>query len=447
MKPSVQHAGLAATGTSPADLVREGRVHRAVYTDPDLFRLERERIFRRAWIFIAHESEIPHPGDYRLCRLAGEEVLLTRQPGGALALLHNRCPHRGTSLVSIPAGHADRLRCPYHAWMFRLDGSLIAVPLAQGYGPQFSVEDPALSVQRVPRVESYRGFIFASHAAQGESLREFLGEMTSALDNMVDRAPAGSLTQVGGTLRMEYRGNWKLFMENATDLVHPGFVHESSVAAARLRKEGLSADARTAQTLQMLLSNGLASPQWNDVPIHSFRAGHAYMGGFYRQGLIAPEREDPVFARYRRALTERHGEPATARILAVDRFNNLIWPNVSVNSRFAVLRELEPVAVDRTIITSRCFRLDGAPEEMLELTLQFLNTASSAASLVASDDLEIFERCQRGLNDSGSDWIDIRRGMHEDRAMPDGTTQSPGTSEITLRAQLGAWQRMMQEAS
>jgi phenylpropionate dioxygenase-like ring-hydroxylating dioxygenase large terminal subunit len=420
-------------------LVRGERVHRAAYTDPHVFALEEERIFRRVWLYVAHESEVPGLGDYVLTRLGPEEVVLVRGEDGALSLLHNRCAHRGARILSAPRGNLRQLRCPYHSWTYRLDGSLVGVPLAEGYASP--AELPGLT--RVPRVASYRGFVFASHAASGPGLVEFLGGLASAFDNLVDRAPAGTLTRFGGTLRLEYRGNWKMFMENAVDLVHPGHVHKSSVEAARAHPEALGADPVTEQGAQMFLANGMRATEWNQVELHAFPGGHVYMGGFYRQGVIAPERGDPVFERYKRALVTRHGAEKAAAVLAVDRFNNLVWPALSLNARFGAMRIVRPLAVDRTVVEVHCFRLDGAPEEMHELTLQFVNLAASPASLVASDDLEIFERCQRGLANSSDDWIDMRRGVLAERRGADGATVASGTSEMPVRHQFAAWQRWM----
>ena len=429
--------------TVAESLVRENSVHRAAYIDPAVFELEQERIFRRAWIYVAHESEVPNAGDYVLTRLGPDEVILVRREDRGLSLLHNRCAHRGARVVSEPCGKARQLRCPYHAWSYRLDGSLIGVPLADGYAPDAKL--PGLAA--VPRIESYRGFVFASQAATGPSLPDFLGGLRSAFDNMVDRAPAGSVTRFGGSLRLEYRGNWKMFLENALDLVHPGHVHRSSVEAARAHPEALQADAITQQGAQMFLANGLRATQWDEVPLHAFPGGHVYMGGFYRQGVIAPEREDPVFERYRKALVERHGEKKAAEVLAVDRFNNVIWPNISVNSRFGAMRIVRPLAVDHTVVDVVCFKLDGAPPQMHELTLQFVNLAASPASLVASDDLEIFERCQRGLASGANEWIDMRRGaagkMRADRRQADGSIVSGGTSELPIRHQFEAWKQWM----
>jgi hypothetical protein len=80
---------------------------------------------------------------------------------------------------------------------------------------------------------------------------------------------------------------------------------------------------------------------------------------------------------------------------------------------------------------------------MRELTLQFVNLAASPASLVASDDLEIFERCQRGLASGPNEWIDMRRGVLADRREADGSTVSRGTSELAIRHQFATWKTWM----
>ena len=80
---------------------------------------------------------------------------------------------------------------------------------------------------------------------------------------------------------------------------------------------------------------------------------------------------------------------------------------------------------------------------MHDLTLQFVNLAASPASLVASDDLEIFERCQRGLEGTGSDWIDMRRGVLADVRQADGSILGAGTSELAIRNQFEAWKSHM----
>jgi phenylpropionate dioxygenase-like ring-hydroxylating dioxygenase large terminal subunit len=442
----MQRRYLRMSAPAVSELMRPGAVHRALYVDPDLFSLEQERIFRRAWIYLCHESEIARPGDYVLSHLGLDEVIVARQADGGIAAMHNRCPHRGARVVAQAHGSARGFTCPYHAWSFGLGGALDGVPLREGYVGGAPCGEAGTGLARVARVASYRGFVFGCAAAQGPDLPEFLGGLASALDNMVDRAPDGALEQAGGRLSMEYRGNWKMFMENAVDLVHPQFVHGGSVAAARDTRAQAAAEGAVGQATQMLLANGLRLGEWDKLGLRTFPHGHVYMDSFYRDGVIASKRDDEVFERYRRLLVRSRGEQHAREILAVDRFNNLIWPTLSVNSRFQTIRVVQPLAPDRTVVRSYCFRLAGAPAEMFELSLRFLNTASSPASLVASDDLEIFERCQQGLSDSTSDWIDISRAMGGDAPGEDGSFSATGTSELPIRNQMRAWRAYMEAA-
>jgi len=78
-----------------AMLVQPDRVHRAVYADPDIFALEMERIFGRAWLLLGHESQVRNVGDYFTTRMAREPVVVVRQDDGQVAVLVNRCAHRG----------------------------------------------------------------------------------------------------------------------------------------------------------------------------------------------------------------------------------------------------------------------------------------------------------------------------------------------------------------
>jgi phenylpropionate dioxygenase-like ring-hydroxylating dioxygenase large terminal subunit len=420
-------------------MVRPGRVHRRLYADPAVFELEMERIFRRSWVYVGHESMARRAGDFFLAQVGREPVVITRDDRGALHGLINRCPHRGARVCSAPRGNARHLSCPYHAWTFRMDGSLEALPLRHGYPATFDLADPANAMARVARVASYRGFIFANLSAAGEDLLAHLGPMAAALDNMVDRSPSGEIEAAGGSFRQEFAGNWKLHMENAIDLVHPGVVHESSVASARGRPGPGAGDVAESQPVQMYKANGLGMGAWDRVPLRGFAQGHSTMGTFYRDGAIAPERQDAPFRDYRAALAGRLGQENADQVLARRSFNNLIYPNLSVNPPFQTLRLIQPVAVDRTVVISSCFRMVGAPDALFHQTITFLSTANSPASLVATDDLETFERCQAGLQSGGHDWVNISRNLALDVREPDGSFSATGTSEMAIRVQYGAW--------
>ena len=419
-----------------AGMVHPDRVHRRVYSDQAVFDLEMDRIFGRGWIYVGHESMAKKPNDFFSTWLGREPIIITRDEEGRLHGLINRCPHRGAQVCSSPKGHAKHLTCPYHAWTFRMDGSLEAMPRMNGYDASFDRD--AHGLPRIPRVASYRGFIFASLAPKGPGLTEHLGSMAEALDNMVDRSPTGELEAVGGVFHQEYAGNWKLHMENATDLVHPGVVHESSVVAGRATAAGRPGEAET-QALQMLQANGLTIADFDRVNLKGSPQGHCYMGAFYSKGDIAPERTDPDFLTYRAALVARMGEEKTRKVLGRATFNNLIYPNISVNPLFQTMRRVQPLGPDRSIVHSSCFRMVGAPEDFFHKTITFLSTANSPSSLISTDDIAIFERTQAGLVSQQSEWINLARNIHMDETAADGTMTAKGTSEMAIRLQFKAW--------
>ena len=115
-----------------AALIRPGRVHRRVYTDPEIFELEMERIYGRAWLFVGHTSQVPNPGDYITTELARQPVIMIRHSDGNIKLLFNRCAHRGAKLAPLRTGHAPRITCCYHGWTFDSDGTLLHVPVPEG---------------------------------------------------------------------------------------------------------------------------------------------------------------------------------------------------------------------------------------------------------------------------------------------------------------------------
>jgi phenylpropionate dioxygenase-like ring-hydroxylating dioxygenase large terminal subunit len=428
-------------------LVRPDRVHRRLYTDPAIFDLEMSRIFGRCWLFLAHESQVAKPGDFMRTRMGREDVIVTRDRDGALHGLVNRCTHRGSQVCQAEHGNTGGFACPYHAWTFGLDGTLNSVPHRQSLPPSFDMKDPRLALARVPRIENYRGFIFGSLAPEGEDLKTFLGPMTEVLDNLTDRSPDGGIEQAGGIARQEYRGNWKLHHENANDTLHPSFVHESSVATARADKRDYAAPAYDGhQTHTQLLSNGFGMREWQSIALTGFSSGHTYMGGFYKAGVLAPDRDDPIWREYRARLVARHGEAKTAAILGQDRFNNLLYPNISVNAQYQQIRVVQPLAVDRTRVLAFCFRLKGAPDALFHRAVRFLSNLNSPASMILADDIEIFERCQAGLANPEPEWLDQSRGLSTDRA-EHGHIESQGISELPHRVQYGAWLHYMADAA
>jgi phenylpropionate dioxygenase-like ring-hydroxylating dioxygenase large terminal subunit len=340
-------------------------------------------------------------------------------------------------------GTSRTFSCPYHAWVFRPDGTLSSVPHPRSYPSSFKIDDPQNHMQRVANVQSYRGFVFANLSDNPPPLLDHLGPMTEVIDNLVDRAPDGEVEIADSSFSLEYSGNWKLHLENAADIFHPTFVHSSSVLPARKAPVNASSLDQD-QTREMLLANGFGFKEWEGIQLTGTDDGHTYMTSFYDQGVLANQKlnQDPVSARYRALLNERLGSERTDAVLGMNRFNNIIYPNLIINAQYQQMRVTIPLSVNRTLVRVHCFRLKGAPDEMFHRAVRFLTNIGSPASMIFSDDVEMLERCQRGLATETGPWIDFSRGLDNDQTGADGSI-SGAASEMPMRVQFKAWLKHM----
>ena len=421
--------------------IQPGRVHRQIYTDPAIFELELERIFGVAWIYVGHESQVKNPGDYFRTFIGRKPVVLVRDAGGAIRVIHNQCAHRGSLVVANDKGNAAEFQCCYHGWTYHLDGRLKAVPLQHGYPRDFDPNNPKTAMTQMARVKSYRGFVFASEAADGPSLEEFLGHMTTSLDDMIDRAPDGEVEIAGGVFRHAYDANWKLYLENLCDAAHPIFAHRSSIDAALAQPDDVYSDGSGEIAIRQMRQNGAPYSFWeSQVGIWTYPNGHSYLGDYHDDAKLVAALKDPAFRDYIAAMEKKKGKAETRRVLEVRRWNSNVYPNLSFMSQFQQLRVVHPVAVNRTVVHTYNFRLKGAPEQMFRNTISFANTVNGTGSLVLTDDLEIYNRIGMGLSSAGAEWIEIGRGFESD--VPDahgGRRGQNSTSEVYIRNMLDAW--------
>jgi hypothetical protein len=145
---------------------------------------------------------------------------------------------------------------------------------------------------------------------------------------------------------------------------------------------------------------------------------------------------------YEAALRAAHGAARAAEILQRSPQNSVLFPSLSVKGSPQAIRVIRPLAADRTLVEAWSFRVDGAPDLLFERTQTYNRLVFSPMSVVAHDDVHLFESIQRGLAADGNPWISLHRGHSPaERETPEQETN--GTNELLMRNQFRAWAKFM----
>jgi len=422
-------------------LVEPDRVHRRVYTDPAIFDLEMERIWERIWVYCGHESQVPNVGDYWTLQIGRQPMVMVRDRDRSIRVLYNRCPHRGVELCGNQKGNTGTaFVCSYHAWSFHLDGRVRAIPLMKGYeGTRMTTDSPEARMTPAARVDSYRGFVFASLSPEGPTLAEFLGDAKVAFDDMCDRSPVGEVEAVPVCHRVVQHSNWKFFMENQLDALHPSVTHQSTgVSARRIENRVKEQQGKAPLFFHYLSAFASSFDQWDAVQTVNFPRGHgvlkAYMG-------LRPT--DPDTLEYEALMRQAYGEAKAEEYLSRSIHHVLVYPYLSVQSPLQQLRCLRPLAADRTLSEIWHFRLKGVPEAIYRRSLWYFNLVNSPATMVNADDLENWTKGQWGLESKSHDWVSFHRNHGGDTEKDGVIYSNNGTSEAVMRSQFRAWTEYM----
>jgi phenylpropionate dioxygenase-like ring-hydroxylating dioxygenase large terminal subunit len=221
-------------GHRSADLLEEtaqalagGELPAAIFNDQSIFELECQKIFSKAWVYLAHESEVPDPGDYVLRYIVYDPFIVVRDEHGEVQALLNHCRHKGMQVCRSEVGNASHFRCPYHGWTYRNDGALVGVPAQKdAYGD--ALDKARLGLHGL-RVQSYNGMLFGTMSEDTPPLDEWLGDARWYLDLWTKRSPAG-LEVIGPPQRWVVDADWKIVSENFTgDSYHTIMTHRSMV--------------------------------------------------------------------------------------------------------------------------------------------------------------------------------------------------------------------------
>ena len=205
----------AALADARAPLSHARHLPGYIYTSPELYALEKEKIFMTDWLCVARVEEIEQPGDFMTFDILGDPIVVTRDEDGALHAFSNLCRHRGVE-VAQGSGNAKEFTCPYHGWLYDLKGRLTGAPYmkeSEGFDPTTCRLKPLL-------IDVWAGWVFVNFDRQAAPLSEFLSEFDQAFAflKMED-------CRVADKLVFELECNWKFVAENLLDLYHAQAVH------------------------------------------------------------------------------------------------------------------------------------------------------------------------------------------------------------------------------
>lgn len=207
--------------------VKGGTQSKSAFWDQAVYDQEMVNVFQRAWLFLTHESQLPEPGDFFSTYMGEDPVIVARQSDRSIKAFVNACTHRGNQICQAESGNTKTFTCNYHGWSYGLDGELVNVPMEKTL--YFNEIDKAsLGAKAVPKVESYKGFVFGCFDPAAPSLQEYLGDMAWYIDTFAD--VCGGIEFVGHPMKSVMHTNWKVPAEGFNgDSYHIGWTHAAAL--------------------------------------------------------------------------------------------------------------------------------------------------------------------------------------------------------------------------
>lgn len=188
------------------------------YTDQNAFEHEKENVFAKSWICVAHSSELANANDYVTREIIGESIVLVRGRDKVLRAFYNVCPHRGHQLLSGEGKAKNVITCPYHAWAFKLDGNL-----AHARNCENVANFDSDKAQLVPvRLEEYAGFVFINMDPNATSVEDQLPGLGA---KVLEACPEVHDLKLAARFTTRTPANWKNIVDNYLECYHCGPAH------------------------------------------------------------------------------------------------------------------------------------------------------------------------------------------------------------------------------
>ena len=190
------------------------------YTSPEMFEIEKQRIFFRDWLAVARVEEVEKPGDFMTFRIAGEPIIVARDSDGGINAYMNRCAHRGVAVTEVAAGNTKNFTCPYHGWLYDLQGRLVGAPSmeqAVGFDKKHCRLKPL-------QVGLWAGWVFVSFSASPVPFAEWIAPYDAELSFLKQEN-----CRLADKLVLEVNCNWKFPAENLMDNYHSRVLHVKTI--------------------------------------------------------------------------------------------------------------------------------------------------------------------------------------------------------------------------
>ena len=416
--------------------VDRGMLDRRVFSDEEVYQLELERVFGRAWLWVGHDSLVPNPNDFFLTYMGEDPVILTRDGQGQVHAFLNMCRHRGNRVARADDGNAKNFMCTYHGWTYSNDGKLVSVPgLQEAYYGELDVDK--LGLVEVAQLSIYAGHVFATWDAQAPSLEDYLGDMRWYLDSYLNRRDNG--VEVIGPDKWIIPTNWKLPADNFSgDNYHVSVTHRGSMLAMSraaqfpdmpegpLQMPGYGVAPGTGHGVSMLSANTEAEFE----QMLGIVARHPLQAQYYRDTMPEVERRLGALRAKRLLL----GVSNTFPNFTCHIFNNLI-------------RVWHPRGPFHTEVWAFVILDKDMPAEVKDAVRVMAQQTFNPSGLFEQDDMDNWRQC----TEAGKSLMARSRPQHlamgighegSDGTLP-GLVHSTNITEVTQRGLYAGWQNFM----
>ncbi len=437
-------AGLAQLDLTDLVDSEHGFVSARVFADAQLYEHELETVFGQSWLFVAHESEVPNPGDFVTRTMGEDPVIVCRGQDGQVRVLLNVCRHRGRKVCLEDAGSARTFKCGYHGWTYNDAGELTGVPFFDAY--QGRLDRASLGLRQAARVETYLDLIFATWSDSAPPLRDYLGDELGWMMRILFGRTSG-MEVAGPPMRWTVDANWKLGAANFSGDGHHlptthGYGAALGLDASRGRRIGYVLHTDEGHCSQMRYcppgtidtppSLGLPQALWPEVDarlspdqIEGMNTHLSYSGNIFPN--------------------------LSFLCVATVGFLNTEWesserPVVS----FLTIRLWQPRGPDRMEVFSWQLFDKGVPESWKEASRMCYERAFGMAGLHEQDDVENWASISEALRSPRAQRLRLNYQMcleaepSTDWRGPGTAYASPSFNEINERAFYQAWLRRME---